>query len=276
MQQDQDEAAGHGLCPHGSHLPPKEKVAATLRDLGNMKSWLVESMSSCFMNPVEASSRLRTLLKGWVEVNPELSKVSVDLGIDLNEESAIDFADFSQQLRRVEQEHEQILKDIEAAGTVKRRRGRPYGSKNKPKIAEEKEEEEGDTETCKETASKNVSKRSKRKKGHIRQAQNSKGLAEPGGPQEQPGDPPPSTDPFAEMEETKANKCSTISLYSKCLVVETALKLRAEGTVQNVEKEIMARFPHYFWSVQGARWKTGLLSKWCQCLNSNRRYLWNI
>lgn len=221
--------------------------AATSKDLGHIKNWLMENFGLCLSDPSLASKNLRNKIQLLVEQNSSLTSVIEDLGLG---DGVINFGMLGQQLRQIEEERHQVQQDLEKAGPGRRRPGRPFGSSNKRDL-----HEEGDGEPVKK---RKTTKSSTRKKGDEDQ-------------------PPEETDPFYDCEDEKSpNKCATISLYAKCLVIEVAKKIKDSGQYQSVEKEIMMRFKKYFYSFEQERWKTGLLSKWWKylvCINVNFLYI---
>ena len=77
-------------------------------------------------------------------------------------------------------------------------------------------------------------------------------------------------EPSEEMKVTELGiNAKAIPLYMKYLIVKHAHELEAQGTIENIEKEVMQVFRKYFWNPQSGRFKTGLLSKWMKCLASN-------
>ena len=237
-----DESSTHGCNIQQSN--PLEEVSNVLKDLATIKNFLVESFEECLSNPVEASKALRAKVRVLEDVNPKLTTA-----LDLDEMDDMDtfVPSLARKVREAEETYRQIEKDLWAAGNPTKKRGRPFGSSNKAQKSDEKATK----------APKSDKTRRKRNRGPD----------EDGDAVETEG-PPDSRDPFDDLEQqtNSRNKCCTIPLYSKCLVVEFAKKLKAEDRVQNVEKEVMLNFRKYFWSPEADRWKTGLLSKWWKCL----------
>eukprot|EP00438_Fugacium_kawagutii_P009007 Skav217163 [mRNA] locus=scaffold566:173457:177478:+ [translate_table: standard] len=269
--QKQDAAKAAPMQPGGEeakdHADPPDPVnpaanlkqfQSSLMQIGSLKSWLVKSLSLCFKNPAEASKQFRSLAGSLCGANASLAPVLDDLEISLKTDDIIDFGSLGENLDKIEKERISIVEDLQKAGPIRKMRGRPWGSRNVAK-QDDKDTTEGTrtpgAEAGADTAESKNTKRKRptsSKKKQVPEAEAEVAMA----------DPPPSTDPFAEEEEKKTNKTCTISLYSKCLVVETAKKLHQEGNTVNIEKEVMARFKKYFYSHDTERWKTGLLSKW--------------
>ena len=213
---------------------PIEGVESIMGGLSEIKNWMVESMSMFLENPSDTTKELHEKIQALHEANPTLGSV-----LDLDEVLQMDFSKVGQKLREAENAVDAIQKDLRAAGSTKRP-GRPFGSKNKeaPKAKKQKKNEKDIEEAGLSDVEMGKAKSS------------------------------PPTDPFADLEASNKNpnKCATISLYSKCLVVEAAKQLHQEGGSNNLEREIMVRFKKYFYSYETERWKTGLLNKWWKYL----------
>lgn len=228
---------------------------ACLDDLAKMKTWLVESFSSCVTSPDDAAKALQAFAKSLLAQNPALSEILGDLGIDLEADCQFNWGELGKQICKLEQERLEIKKDLESTGMMSRRRGRPFGSKASGQQSTTGEEDGG------QDGSQPPTKRTKRSKPNCKD----KGK---GDLEDDAGNQPPPDPEGIEDDQNKANKCITIPLHSKCLVVETAKKVKKEGNVVNIEKEVMGRFKKYFFSPELNRWKTGLLSKWCKRLGT--------
>lgn len=229
-----ESAAGNSAVDTSTAI---HSFAATSKDLGHIKNWLMENFGLCLSDPSLASQNLRNKIQLLVEQNSSLASVIEDLDLG---DGVINFGMLGQQLRQKEEERHQVQQDLEKAGPGRRRPGRPFGSSKKRDL-----QAEGDGEP--------VKKRKKTK------SENKDKSAE--------DEPPEETGPFDDCEDEKTpNKCSTISLYSKCLVIEVAKQIKESGQYQNVEKEVMMRFKKYFYSFEQERWKTGLLGKWWKYL----------
>lgn len=238
-----------------------QQFQTSLKQIGNLKSWLVKSLSLCFKNPLEASKQFRSLAGSLCGANAGLASVLDDLGVSRDSDDVIDFGSLGEGLEKMEKQRIAIAEDLQAAGPIRKMRGRPFGSKNVEKPVAQQTADGANTQDAQDGAETKATK-------------NTKGTRRPTSSKKKPvpeaevemADPPESTDPFAEDEEKKKNKSCTISLYSKCLVVETAKKLQREGNHVSIEKEVMSRFKKYFYSPETERWKTGLLSKWTKRL----------
>ena len=257
----EDEEAG--ALPHATLL---ERVQKILQDIGQLKSWMLRSMMLCVNEPEVATQQLLQLVANLTDQNPAFSSVAEELGLsDSVFGTDVDLASLGVKLEDLEKRHLEIQKDLEKAGPAKKRRGRPFGSKNKPRKAAEEDLEGGPLLTPP-------------RKVRRRKEPAARGKSKPDAPVGEDGEaaggaeveaePPEGTDPFAELEERSPNKSTTISLHSKCLVVEFAKSLHESGTCHNIEKEVMGRFPKYFWSHEAGRWKSGLLTKWKKLLVS--------
>ena len=243
--------------PHGI-----QTVQETLAAIKQLKDWLLESMDLCFQEPEKASKEFRTKALELASANPGLSDLLTECGVSAEEGSTacLNFSQLASFLRRAEGEQDQIQQDLLTAGPARRPRGRPFGSTNK------KTEADGE----------DASKKTRRKKTPKGKATGRKEPeAEDEGIQradeEKEGETGfPETDPFGDLEQetsSKRNKCVTIPLYVKCLVVECAKKLEKDESVQSIEKEVMVRFKKYFYSCETNGWKSSLLSKWIKPLN---------
>ena len=233
---DDEGESNHGFNVQESN--PLEEIRAILKDLATVKNFVVESLDDCFKNPMEANKALRAKVRVLEDVNPKLTTA-----LDLDQmEEAFDVPSLGRKVREAEETYE---KDVLAAGRPTKKRGRPFGSSNKAVKSDEKATTAGMT----------------RRKKKLKQDEEKADAVETEGP-------PYSMDPFDDLEQptNSRNKCCTIPLYSKCLVVEFAKKVKAEDRVQSVEKEVMVNFRKYFWSPDTERWKTGLLSKWWKYL----------
>eukprot|EP00438_Fugacium_kawagutii_P012710 Skav228200 [mRNA] locus=scaffold704:266537:278731:- [translate_table: standard] len=215
-------------------------------DLAKMKTWLVESFSLCMTSPDDAARAFRALAKSLLENNSAFSEILADLLIDVTADDQINWGELGKQICKLEQERAAIKMDLDAAGPISRRRGRPFGKKNSAKQLCEGEEPDG---------SEPPSKRAKNSKRKCKRTQADKGK---GDLEDEAGaGPPADLDDDAADEQNKSNKCTTIPLHSKCLVVEVAKKLKKDASVHNIEKEVMVRFKKYFFSPELSRWKTG-------------------
>lgn len=254
-----DEAMDGPSTPKASHKTLLTSVRQNLAALKRIKSWFLQSMALCMQDPGAATAKLREMVATICDKHPDFSTLTSALGIDA--EPHIDWGSLGQRLEASEKEQQAIEKDLALAGATRKRRGRPFGSKNiqtKP-ATDGSGQEEGPLMTPPK----------KRKQGSSRKRLG-KGQAmlgaDPGSEVGAEGEPEVQTDPFHDCEEKDANKGTTIPLYSKCLVVKLAKELLEKGNVHSVEKEVMTRFRKYFWSVESSRWKTGLLHKWIKHL----------
>ncbi|CAK9086423.1 unnamed protein product [Durusdinium trenchii] len=254
--------------PHGI-----QTVQETLAAIKQLKDWLLESMDLCFQEPEKASKEFRTKALELASANPGLSDLLTECGVSAEEGSTacLNFSQLASFLRRAEGEQDQIQQDLLTAGPARRPRGRPFGSTNK------KTEADGE----------DASKKTRRKKTPKGKATGRKEPeAEDEGIQradeEKEGETGfPETDPFGDLEQetsSKRNKCVTIPLYVKCLVVECAKKLEKDESVQSIEKEVMVRFKKYFYSCETNGWKSSLLSKWIKTYDaeSHEKIPWSL
>ncbi len=242
-----------------SHTSILEHLEKTLGDIAALKSWLLQNMSLCLSDPSKASQEIRNLAELKTKQNPDFAAVAEELGLTISE-TDVDMGSLGHRLEKIESERLEIKKDLDLAGPARKRRGRPFGSTKK---AAAHGDGEGPLLTPEKKARSGKSKGKRKAKTSVEKTDET---GEGGETEAGTGPDPSATDPFADLEEKTPNKSCTISLHSKCLVVEFALKLRESGTTHSIEKEVMARFPKYFWSVEKERWKTGLLSKWLKSL----------
>lgn len=244
-------------------------LKATAKDISTFKTFLVESFATIMSQPMLASMKFRELARGLLKANPSLSALLSDGDISLEADSIIDFGSLGPFLAQAEKDRKDTINELEAAGvgTNKRRRGRPFGSRNVSKDDSKTEnvDEEANPEMEDEIpVPQKKSKRNSSKKVVQPAQKEPKSMGDD--PQAGPGEPE-KVDPFGEMEQgNQPNKSSSISLYTKCLIIEMAKKMKEEGNVLNIEKEVMNRFKKYFYSQEGERWKTGLLCKWLKNL----------
>eukprot|EP00438_Fugacium_kawagutii_P013977 Skav200728 [mRNA] locus=scaffold274:25283:38105:- [translate_table: standard] len=249
--QKEAEAAPAGGPPHDVATPCRSSqkqspdlVSKTIEAINRIKTWLLESMALCMKDPEAAVRDLLALVGDLKDKHPPFESVAVDLGLG-GLESDVDLGTLGPKLAVVEKDCLAIQEELNLAAKPRKRRGRPYGSRNKPAP---------DTETADAKAADGEDgplmtppKKSRKKGRKGKQAGLEKSEQKPG-PDTVEGEPPVSTDPFGDLEKPKdPNKCTTISLYAKCLVVQFAQKLADEGNVHNIEKEVMKRFPKYFW-----------------------------
>lgn len=238
------------------HRDCQEQVARNREDISRMKSWFLRSMAMCMNQPEIALQSFKALLQQLESENPSLSSIGL-----FESDAELDLSTFGERLDKVEKQQRDIQADLAQVGPSRKRRGRPFGSSNKPKTTSAAEgDEDGPLLTPpKKARTKSGRKGKARDKGEA-------GESEKGAGMEVEGEPSEGTDPFAELEEKEPNKGVLISLYAKCLVVKTAKEVRAADRVHNVEMEVMKRFPKYFYSYESNRWKTGLLHKWTKSL----------
>lgn len=231
----------------------KKDIVKNVNSLGEIKNWLVESMNIILVNPSEAGKLFQRLVEKLIDENPNFSSLA-----DFAAEDMVDFGAVSTRLRDLEAEQSAILGDLESIAPARRRPGRPFGAQNKPKSASKIEEEDG------EDKGKLLTPEKPKRKRKVRTSDKAKEGEQDHCPDaEVPNTSEPSGDPFQEMEDVKEpNKCATIPLHTKCIVVEYAKQLKEAGNVSNIEKEVMLHFKKYFFSPESGRWKSGLLSKW--------------
>lgn len=250
---------------HVERQTNSSSVEANIHFLQNLKNWLVDSMALCFSSPKEASQEFRALLAELSGENPDLSNIGEEL--ELNPEGDVNFVSLGQKLRQWEEQQEAIRRELPAVSSTKRPPGRPFGSCKKRKTTAG--EEEADQKDTKKNKKKTRKKDTKKKKTE-NQSEGEESVAVE--------EEAPPTDPFGEVEEANKvpNKCSMIPLYTKCIIVEYAKKVAAEGKERSVERAVMTHFRKYFFSQESNQWKSGLLRKWIQFLGFALHALTNL
>ncbi|CAK9093208.1 AMSH-like ubiquitin thioesterase 2 (Deubiquitinating enzyme AMSH2) [Durusdinium trenchii] len=250
---------------HVERQTNSSSVEANIHFLQNLKNWLVDSMALCFSSPKEASQEFRALLAELSGENPDLSNIGEEL--ELNPEGDVNFVSLGQKLRQWEEQQEAIRRELPAVSSTKRPPGRPFGSCKKRKTTAG--EEEADQKDTKKNKKKTRKKDTKKKKTE-NQSEGEESVAVE--------EEAPPTDPFGEVEEANKvpNKCSMIPLYTKCIIVEYAKKVAAEGKERSIERAVMTHFRKYFFSQESNQWKSGLLRKWIQTydLEGHHRIPW--
>ena len=240
-------------------LVAREGVEANIECLKSIKEWVMETALPLLLtDPNKAKSDFQTLVAPFFDRSPSLKVVLEDVGITIE---AVDFGQLGAKLREALEGQEAILKDL---GPTKRRRGRPFGSKNLEKKEPGSRCKNGSRKGQKRaveadnqpdaTAEEDLVLTPERSAKKLRRGNSSFG--------------PQSTDTFADLEEKKSNRTTSITLYQKCKIVRKALALHEEQSHHCIEKEIMAMYPKIFYSSETDSWKTGLLNKWIQCLGN--------
>ena len=239
-----------------------ETIRANIESLQKFKNWMLASMSVCFGDPPAASQELRAMAAEVADANPSMKQILEDLELGKDSASVLDFSTFGARLQKVEAEQLDIQKDLDQAGPVRRRRGRPFGAKGKKKKQRKDPQEE-----CGEPGGPSEKKQRKKQRGKKKKASKGEEQEQAVDVEGEADEDPIVTDGELEEEEDEPNKTVTIPLYAKCLVVEFAKQVIAEGTVHSVEREVMTKFKKYFFSYKSGQWKSGLLGKWMKPLS---------
>lgn len=252
--------------PMASPVPsPNDRLNLLQKSLQDIIEVTEQCMQSVFpllaVDPVRAASQLVALLNQKVAENNELAGILEDLGFCHGSFGGQpDWSLLGKNLSECRKALEASVQETKTLGT-KRRAGRPFGSRNKAQEDAQGVDKDGGNfvtpQKSKRKSSEEDTSGTKKRRSEKKKTPEEVESAYPQDPEHE-----------LQEEEAEPNRRGgmILSLYTKCQIVECAKKLCEERKTQGVEKEVMARFKQYFFSVKQNRWKTGLLSKWTKIL----------
>lgn len=267
---DCDEGHHQHDLPNPSAVPDLGSCAgvqANVRDLKEMQTWLMETGIPLLLSGAQEDARVafEEKIGSLTAGNPGLAVILEDAGLSVLQ------PDIGAKIRQLVSEQEEILAEL-GTGT-KKRRGRPFGTRNRAK--DPAMDQDNKPKKAKGRKRRAASRTSPTRGAEENHPEEDGPLLTPERPdrpktKKRRQEPPfKDGDPFAEMEEKDSNKNATIPLYTKAMIVEFALKLHRENSVTSIEREVMSRFKKFFFSYESNAWKSGLLGKWTRYLAVN-------
>lgn len=276
MQQEAEEKPNPVPPPVPKKREPLAVVEKKCAAIAGLKDYMMLNVWPLMaqLDKDTATTNLVSKLNEILQELPELASVFQEFGF-VNQEfpEPVVWGKLSSELSRAETGFKDIIEELSKL-KAKKARGRPFGSANKGRSGkDETGQTEGDEEleletprctrkrkTAAETAESSTKEPKKPKTQKASTADKAKGDQEESCDGEEPTKEP--------------NKSIQIPLYTKCIIVEYAMKLAEDGTEASIEKAVMRKFKKYFFSVESERYKTGLLRKWT--MNFGQRYIIRI